>query len=172
VSQVFFKATRPDGTDFRTGRVEYVVGKRVRPLPHDGERVICRPGLLHAADVPTETLVGGRWPCRLFKVTGKPVAGLNDEHPHKAGFRELRVVREIDAHLALGPNGVEVARFIESCRTVTPEQAKELRAAWGAAWHAAWDAARALVVRDLITSEQFDVLTGRWVSVMGRTWEP
>lgn len=26
-------------------------------------------------------------------------------------------------------------------------------------------------LRDLITPEQFDILTGPWVSVMGRTWE-
>lgn len=52
-------------------------------------------------------------------------------------------------------------------------------AAWNAAWHAlgvaAWDAAvdaaAALVVRDLITAEQFDALTGPWVSVIGATWD-
>jgi hypothetical protein len=175
MSRIFYKATRPDGTDFHTGTVRYEVGKRVRPAKHTGKRRFCGPGLLHAADVPAETLVGGSWPCRLFEVTGKPVAGLDDRHPHKAGFRELRVAREIPAHLALGPNGVEVARFIEACGTITPEQANDLAAARDAAWvaarDAAWDAAGALVVRDLITPEQFDVLTGPWVSVMGRSWE-
>jgi hypothetical protein len=44
-----------------------------------------------------------------------------------------------------------------------------------AAWHAAldaardatWDAAKVLVVKDLITPEQFDVLYGPWREVMG-----
>ena len=36
-----------------------------------------------------------------------------------------------------------------------------------AAWSAAWDAALALVVRDLIPSEQFDILYGPWASVFG-----
>jgi hypothetical protein len=178
----YYKATSPDGTDFYSGTILYEVGKTVRPAKHPNPR-ICGPGFLHAADVPAETLVGGRWPCRLFEVTGKPHAGFDADHPHKGGFKQLKVVREIPAHLALGPNGAEVARFIESCKTITAEQAWALRAARDAArdaaWDAAWDAVRgaargaaqALVVRDLITPEQFDVLTGPWVSVMGRTWE-
>ena len=52
-------------------------------------------------------------------------------------------------------------------------------AAWAAAWDAAWaaaraaagdaagDAAGALVVRDLISPEQFDLLYGPWKEVMG-----
>ena len=205
-SPTYFKATRPDGTDFYSGTILYEVGKIVRPKKHPDPR-ICGPGVLHAADVPAMTLVGGSWPCRLFEVTGWPFVGFDEDHPHKGGFKQLRVVREIDAHIALGPNGVEVARFIESCKSITPEQARDLCAAWyaaldaawyaawdaawyaarDAAWYAAWDAARyaardaaldaardaarVLVVRDLIAPEQFDTLTGPWVSVMGRTWE-
>ena len=44
-------------------------------------------------------------------------------------------------------------------------------AAWGAAWgavrDAARDAARALVVKDLISEENFNILVGPWLSVMG-----
>jgi hypothetical protein len=44
------------------------------------------------------------------------------------------------------------------------------RAAWDGVWDAAWDAVReavlALMVRDLITAEQFDLLYGPWKSVM------
>jgi hypothetical protein len=184
----YYKATSPDGTDFYSGSILYEVGKTVRPKRQKGvQPMICGPGFLHAADVPAETLVGGEWPCRLFEVTGKPHAGFDKRHPHKGGFKQLRVVRELPAHLALGPNGVEVARFIESWKVVTVEQAWALGAAQGAARDVAWSAARdvawdvardvawgaawALVVRDLITPEQFDTLTGPWVSVMGRTWE-
>jgi hypothetical protein len=46
-----------------------------------------------------------------------------------------------------------------------------LDAAWDAAWaaarDAAWGAALATVARDLITVEQYDILTGPWVSVVG-----
>ena len=63
-----------------------------------------------------------------------------------------------------------VAALIERAATITVEQPERLRAArsaaWGAAWRAAADAVVALVVRDLITPEQFDVLYGPWASVM------
>lgn len=42
---------------------------------------------------------------------------------------------------------------------------------WPAAANAAAEAAIALVMRDSITPERFDILTAPWVSVMGKTWE-
>jgi hypothetical protein len=39
-------------------------------------------------------------------------------------------------------------------------------AAWDAAWAAARNAALALIVRDLITAEQFELLYGSWRSVI------
>src|SRR5215831_11390868 len=179
MTTTYFKATRLDGTDFYTGEVLYEVGKRVRPLPFEGERELCGQGVLHASDAPGETLIGGWWPCRLFEVAGKPIA----QGGHKFGFKQLRVVRELDAHLALGPNGREVAALIERARSLTWDEARRLRAAWAAARDAAWaaaedaagDAARAaarvagraasraalaLVVRDLISGEHFNALYG------------
>lgn len=173
---VYYKATQIDGTDFRTGRVRYEVGKRVRPLPLSvGEdRILCGPGFLHATDVPAETLSGGRWPCRLFEVTGRVSAGFDSRHPHKGGFKELRVVREVPAHLVFGPNGQAVVRIIDRARQITPSEGQALvtaeDAAWGAAWGAARDAARdaalAVLVQDLITPEQFQLLYGPWASVI------
>ena len=40
-------------------------------------------------------------------------------------------------------------------------------AAWNTAWNTAWYAGAALVVRDLISPEQFDLLYGPWASVFG-----
>jgi hypothetical protein len=62
---------------------------------------------------------------------------------NKRAVSALRVVEELPAHLALGPNGEQVATFIERCATITPDQWKRVAAAWGAAWAAAWDAAGA-----------------------------
>jgi hypothetical protein len=146
----YFKATRLDGTDFHTGRVLYAAGKRVRPLSFEGEREFCGPGTLHASDAPAETLLGGSWPCRLFEVTGTPFTS----EGHKHGFKQLMVVRELDSHLALGPNGREVAALIDRAGRLTPAEAEALaaardaawdaarNAAWAAAWDAAWAAAR------------------------------
>lgn len=138
---IYYKATRPDGTDFHSGTILYEPGKTVRP-PKVDKPMVCGPGYLHAADVPAETLVGGSWPCRLFEVTGKPRAGFDADHPHKGGFKQLKVIREIEAWRALGPNGREVAALIERAGRLTPDEAERLRAAWHAAWNAAWDAAR------------------------------
>ena len=152
---IYYKATQPDGTDFYTGTILYAVGKRVRPHKFTGTPSVCGPGVLHAADVPAMTLVGGSWPCRLFEVTGKPIVGFDTSHQHKGGFRQLTVVREIDAHLALGPNGRYVAGVIERSRQLTHQEVIDLAdagdaagadagdAAWAAAGDAARDAARA-----------------------------
>ena len=85
-----------------------------------------------------------------------------------------------------GPQTAEIEAIIERLKTMTVDEAKALAAAWyddrtaawKAAWYAAWyaavDAARdaawyailALLVSDLITPEQFDLLYGPWASVM------
>ena len=198
----YYKATRPDGTSFYDGKTAWAVGETVKIKPKDRRADLCGRGILHAADAPGETLVGGSWPCRLFEVEGTPIA----QEGHKFGFHELTVVRELPAWQALGPNGEAVAALIERAATITVEQAERLRAAadaaagaaadaawdaarraaadaaWDAAWgaaadaawraaagaaaDAAWDAALALVVRELISDEQFQVLYGPWASVM------
>jgi hypothetical protein len=185
---VYYKATRTDGTDFYTGTMNYAaavggtidVGRASRKLPP----ACCDASVLHAATVPTATLVGGWWPCRLFEVTGRPVA----EEGHKRGFRSLRVVGEVDAHLALGPQGREVAALVDRAGRLTAVEVGQLgaaraaarAAARGAAWGAAGGAARgaardaagALIVRDLIgrhhfTQTHYNTLTHPWATVIG-----
>ena len=172
-TSTFYKATRPDGTDFYSGMVLYEVGRTVRP--NDGvprsKAKLCHGGLLHAATVPTETLIIGSWPCRLFVVDGKPVAGLDDEEPYKAGFRQLRVVEELPAWRVFGPQGREVVALIERAALLTVDELKRLGAAWDAArtaaCDAAWNAAAVLVARDLISDRHFQMLYDPWASVIG-----
>ena len=172
----YYKATRPDGTSFHDATTAWSVGETVKIEMEDRKADLCGNGILHAADAPGETLVGGSWPCRLFEVEGDCVA----RKGHKFGFHELTVVRELPAWQALGPNGEAAAALIERAATITVEQAERLRAAWDAARRAAWrawdaaaqaaaDAALALVVRDLISEEHFQVLYGPWASVMEDT---
>jgi len=218
----YYKATRPDGTDFYSGKVDYAgalaSGERVQPRDSLGSyppKKLCGPGVLHAATVPAESLLGGSWPCRLFAVEGRPLVlnrsllNYDSTYPHTRGFTSLRVIEELPAWQVLGPNGQEVAALIERVRQVPLSEvfaaawdlaqrkdwirAQDARgkdwvrardaallAAWSnarvAAWDAAWIAARAgsgaasvaaLVVRDLITDEQYQTLAGPWLSVMG-----
>lgn len=174
----YYKATRPDGTSFHDAKTAWTVGE-ITSIQENRSSHLCGKGILRAFDAPGATLVGGSWPCRLFEVEGEPVA----QDGHKFGFHELTVVRELAAWQALGPNGEAVAALIEQAGTITVEQAERLRAAWDAAawsaawdvalgaalraaWGAAWDAAAAVIVRDLISDEQFQILYGPWASVM------
>ena len=141
---IIYKATRPDGTSFQTGhagRIDYgaalVSGEVVR---HPAKRVRNVPSTYLSVSVAADDCTGASWPCRLFRVepVGRVVAGL-EASQNKRAVSALRVVEELPAHLALGPNGEQVAVFIEACRTLTEDD-------WGmvaAAQLAAWDAARA-----------------------------
>ena len=158
----YYKATRPDGTSFQDGKTTWTVGETTELPEAERGSVLCNAGVLHASTEPGESLVGGSWPCRLFEV--EPIGELitDDEHPYKVGAHAWRVVREIGAWRALGPNGEAVAALIERARRLTLDEVERLYAAWYAARYAAF----ALVVKDLITPEQFDLLYGPWASVM------
>ena len=199
---MYYKATRLDATSFADGETRWVVGE-VTSLAEDERRTtLCKAGVLHASKEPGESLVGGSWPCRLFEVEPLGKVITSPSHPHKVGAHEWRVIRELPAWMALGPNGEAVADLIERARHLTVDEIRRLAAAWEAAWDAsrdaawvaareaardaardaareaawdasrdaawvaAWDAAIALLVRDLITPEQFDLLYGPWASVM------
>lgn len=148
---IYYKATQLDGTDFCTGTVDYAAHlKSGKPLPlltsEDGFYECCTNTVYHASDTPSETLVGCSWPCRLFEIEGEAVA----QEGHKFGFRTMRVIREIEAWKALGPNGEAVSSLIESAGRLTGARADDLwvaqsearGVAWYAARYAAWDAAR------------------------------
>ena len=174
--ETYYKAVRPDGTDFYSGRVlwdQIVRHPDPGSLGNDDAK-----GYLSVSVSPSDC-TGMRWPCRLLVVepaeevsVWEPTPSL----PSKRASHAWRVVRELPAYEALGPNGVEVAVFLDLLPTLTNAQwdaaggaisvAAWLTAgdaarvaAWNAARVAALDAAGALVVRDLITAEQFDTLT-------------
>lgn len=164
----YYKATRPNGTDFRTGRIDYAAalasGEVIR---HPAKKVRNEPETYLSVSVSPSDCTGFSWPCRLFRVkpVGRVMSNLS-AGPNKRAVSALRVVEELPAWQALGPNGEAVAAFIERAGKLTPKKAKRLAAAGAAAWPAAraaaWDAAGALVISDLITAEQFDILTKPW----------
>ena len=134
---VYYKATRPDGTDFRTGTVDYAAALvSGQTLVHPEQTLIADEAQTYfsVSTEPGETLIGGGWPCRLFRVEIDKDAERSQVHRHKACTRTVRVVEELPAWQALGPNGKAVAAFIEGAAAGD--------AAWDAAWAAAGDAAR------------------------------
>ena len=198
-----YKAVRPDGRDFYSGTVRWLppVGE---PLP-DGGLVVRHPtarrwanGADAAAYLSVSTVAtdctGMEWPCRLAEVEKVPGYGVHEvggDLPHKRASVAWRVVREVDAHLALGPQGVEVAAIIERASRLTADEMTRLYAArddardaaWYAAWYAARDAVRAAardaasaaaardaaiatLARDLITDEHYQALMAPWLEVV------
>ena len=171
----FYKVTRPDGGSFHDPTVVYEVGKRVRPKPHTGKRRLCGQGVLHASPTAAQAMRYGQWPCKVFEVEGKPFL----EEDDKAGFKQLRVVREVEPWQAFGPNGREVQAVLDRIAVCTSDEVEELAAAWDAARAAARGAARdaawGAVVADLIgqygyTQKHHDLLTGPWRKVIG-VWD-
>ena len=212
----YWKAVRPDGTDFHTGTVQWAP-----PAGHVGEWLVRHPtasvigdgasGYLSVASVPTDC-TGMGWPCRLLEVEAVgEVTTPNLALPHKRAGVAFRVLREARATEALGPQGEHVAALIRSIPDITRTPTERVALAWyaardaaryaarGAALDAARDAARdparyaardavrdaardaaryaardaardatlALLVRDLITTEQYDALTRPWRTAIG-----
>lgn len=134
----YYKAVRPDGTDFYSGTIDYLAGGVIRhPNPDLGST-----DASHYLSVSTEKAdcTGFSWPARLLRVepVGDVVSPDPRDLPNKRAVGALRVVEELPAHELFGPNGEQVVAFLEWLPTLT-------RADWlevGRAWVAAWDAAR------------------------------
>ena len=178
MTTTYYKAVRPDGTSFHDPSFRWV--PESGPIPDDG-LLVSHPrhldrrsaaGYLSVSTVPTDC-TGMEWPCQLLALT--PVRGRKvvtpepDSLPNKRGASAWLVVDRLDPHLALGPQGPEVAAIIERAGRLTQEEAALLGAAriaardaaryaardaprdaaWnaalnavrGAVWDAAWDAA-------------------------------
>jgi hypothetical protein len=150
----FYKATRPDGTSFYDGKTKWQVGRIVRHPAPDLSLGLCSAGVLHISDAPDETLVGASWPCRLFEV--EPRGKIISDGSHKYGCAVVKVVRELPAWQAFGPNGEAVAALIERCKTLTYDAA-------------AWTAARALTSEPAYwaaSEAAFDLLYRPWALVV------
>lgn len=203
----YYKATRPDGGSFHDPSVKWVVGGTVTH-PSAGPMVAGDASTYLSVSVEPTDCTGMEWPCRLFQVepVGEVIAdgGL----PNKRCAKAWHVVGELDATLALGPQGVHVVALIEHAGRLAAGEVDGLYAAGNAAWDAAWDAALnavqfaarsaawnaardaawdaawyaaryaawaaagytalALLVRDLISTEDYDTLTMPWRTTVGR----
>ena len=146
----YFKAVQPDGTDFYTGTVQWVPESGI---PSEGFAVTHPTstvwGVLHsthlcASTSPTDC-IGFRWPCRLLAV--EPLTEIHRHVGTKVSALSWRVVRELPATQALGPQGEAAAAFIDGLRRLDAESLARLAdaardPAWSTAWSTAWYAAR------------------------------
>ena len=149
----YWKAVRPDGTDFFSGKVRWLPPAG-EPLP-EGGLIVRHPTATtpsfgdYAADylsVSTEpaNCTGMQWPCRLALVEAVDTAVWTPDAtalPNKRAAVAWLVTAEVDAWQALGPQGREVVAIIDRVRMLTTDELRQLAAAWDAARDAAWDAA-------------------------------
>ena len=181
----YWKAVREDGTDFYSGTVRWAPEQG--DIPAEGIAVAHPTSTawgedhsthLCASTSPTDC-TGFRWPCRLLEM--EPVAEVHEHAGSKVSALSWRVVRELPAMQALGPQGAAVAALIDGLRRLDAEALARLAdardAARDAAWDAAWgavrgavDAAVVLVVWDLITSEHRDTLTAPIRTALPDLW--
>ena len=165
----YYKAVKPDGTDFRTGRVLYAVGETVtHPKPHKRDA----SGYLSVAVLPTDC-TGSSWPLRLFEVTADEV-WKDSGYPNKRCTHSLTVVRELDPMLALGPQGPALVALFERCKHLTADEVRSLRAAWDAAWpaarDAAWPAARAAAWAAAWDAARAAARAAAWAAARPAAW--
>ena len=151
----YYKAVRPNGTSFHNGIFRW--------LPESGPvegHTVTHPTASYVGRYASQYLsvsvsptdcTGMEWPCRLFEV--EPVDGHEVTVPHPATMPNKRaavawrIVRELPATDALGPQGAQVAALIKRVGRLTDADDMRLYDAWCAAMYtegkAAWDAARA-----------------------------
>ena len=178
----YWKATDMAGRDFYSGSVNYAAALASgEPLPElSGDGDFPGPAWYHLATVPTEC-IGMSWPCRLFEVEPVGAVRSDTEHPHKIGCAAVRVVREVDGHVALGPQGHEVAALIG--QVLTGDEVERLgAAAWGAtrdaardasrdaAWSAARDAARDAAWYAARDAAWYAARYAAWYAALGTAW--
>ena len=156
MSEIFYKAVRPDGASFHDPDFRWLPEgwQSGDPIPADWVVRHPNPGwrigkgsgtraseYLSIATVPTNC-TNFQWPCVLLEVEALGRACLDDDYPNKRRVRAARVIRELPAHEVFGPQGAEVVAILERCGRLTAEEVERLRAARIAAREAAWVAAR------------------------------
>ena len=176
--ETYYKAVRPDGKDFYSGTVQWAVepGEIVHhptsTLPPDEWSSAW--DYLSVATVPTDC-TGMEWPARLFEVEpvdGHPVTSPSPAtFPHKRGATAWRVVREVESHLALGPQGEVLVEFLDALRDLTDVEAEAMGAPWGAGWSAAmgaeWSAAMGAGRSAAMVAAPDAALRSAWGATLG-----
>ena len=171
MSETYWKAVRPDGTDFWTGTVRWLPRtplKRARTVRHQSSTCAVKGDHSTSLAVSTDptNLPGALWPMRLCRV--EQVEDIIITDAYKRQSVAWRVVEEVDPAIRFGPQGPHVGALIARARVITAGEAERLVAAWDAARDAARvaasDAARdaaSVAARD---AARVDASVAAWVA--------
>ena len=167
----YWKAVREDGTDFYSGTVRWAPEQG--DIPAEGIAVAHPTSTawgedhsthLCASTSPTDC-TGFKWPCRLLEM--EPVAEVHEHAGSKVSALSWRVVRELPAMQALGPQGAAVAALIDGLRRLDAEALARM----ADAWDAARDAVRGAVRDAADAAVRGAVRDAAWDAVRGAAWD-
>ena len=168
----YYKAVHPDGGSFFNASFRWLPKgwKSGDPIPEgwtvghpNYQQARGAANYLSVSVTPTDC-TGMRWPCVLLEVEplGEVTTPEPEDLPSKRAGAAFRVVRELPATDALGPQGVHVAALIERSRQLTADDAQKMIAAKHAARYASMEAAwKADAARDTAMEAAWKAGTAR-----------
>ena len=144
MSETYWKAVRPDGTDFWTGTVRWLPKtplKRPHTVRHPSSTCAVKGDHSTSLAVSTDptNLPGALWPMRLCRV--EQVEDIIITDAYKRQSVAWRVVEEVDPSIRFGPQGPHVAALIARAREITGDEVEKFNAARESARESAWVAA-------------------------------
>jgi hypothetical protein len=170
----YYKLADPSGWDFHTRKtVNYAenVGKTVTVPNYNRKEKpsLCSSTVLHACKNVNDCFVGAKIPCRVFKVSGRPVVSDGG----KSGFRKLTILEEISQDSLdefFGWKYYEACNPIHPLKLQTPpitnvqilllQKWASVRASvWDSVWHSVW------------ASVWYSVRDSVWASVWDSVWD-
>ena len=145
MSETYWKAVRPDGTDFWTGTVRWLPKtplKRPHTVRHPSSTCAVKGDHSTSLAVSTDptNLPGALWPMRLCRV--EQVEDIIITDAYKRQSVAWRVVEEVDPSIRFGPQGPHVAALIARAREITGDEVEKFNAARDAARESARESAR------------------------------
>lgn len=203
-----FKATRPDGTDFYTGKIDYAAAAKwkKKTLKHPNPGGVGSSdagGYISVATIETDC-TSFRWPARLFEVEAVSESWTpSTSMPNKRAAHEITVVRELPAWRLFGPRGESIVAIIDMYQSSYEERSRRVAlrpSGWMSAWnnvcavvddgrayraglgaartalgdrlygfygdYSAYCAALAVLLRDFLTTTDYDALVAPYVDVI------
>lgn len=145
MSETYWKAVRPDGTDFWTGTVRWLSKtplKRPHTVRHPSSTCAVREDHSTSLAVSTDptNLPGALWPMRLCRVEQVEDIIITDAYERQSVA--WRVVEEVDPSIRFGPQGPHVAALIARAREITGDEVEKFNAARESARDAVRESAR------------------------------
>ena len=170
MSETYWKAVRPDGTDFWTGTVRWLPKtplKRPHTVRHPSSTCAVREDHSTSLAVSTDptNLPGALWPMRLCRVEQVEDIIITDAYERQSVA--WRVVEEVDPSIRFGPQGPHVAALIARAREITGDEVEKFNAARDAARESARESARDAA------SKAAGVAPGResaWIAASESAW--